>query len=141
MSRQQNRWFPDGRASGKPRLQSGWTLTDEVWDAERAGGAELVLLRLRPPDSLLLGLSVNASTRRTFVFEGVSDFKLDGQLMLGEVGIGWDVLGTFMLVGSVARVDGRLVYFMELSNAVICFASHRGFEAGGIAGSLADSNA
>jgi hypothetical protein len=107
---------------------------DEVWDAERAGGAELFLLRLKAPDSLLLGLSVNAGARRTLVFDGVADFQLDGQLVLGDEGIGWDVLGTFMLVGSAERVDGRLVYFMELSNAVVCFASHRGFEPDDTAG-------
>lgn len=128
MSREQSRWFPEERPSRRPRLEPGWTLVGGEWESESAGGAELELIRLNSPHSLLLGLRLNGGADLSLVFEGVVDFQFDGQLALGERGMGSDVLETSMLVGRGPRADGCLVYFMELANAIVCFASQPGFE-------------
>lgn len=60
---------------------------------------------------------------RRFAFHDVTDLQLDGSFDLGMTATGWGVLGTSMLVAERERGDGRLVYVLERSNALVCFAS------------------
>lgn len=118
MSTCKNRWLPESRRIASAR--SGWRLADdEFWDE----GVELFQIQLDPPDSISLGFTIGSGRTRILEFRGLVDVQIDGPLFMAQGGMGWDILDISMITGSPPRNDGRLVYFMELANAIICFAS------------------
>lgn len=66
---------------------------------------------------------VGNHTAYHFVFREVVDIQLDGDVQFGTTDLGWEVMGTDMLVVAGPRADRRLVYVLELSNTLPCFAS------------------
>lgn len=124
MPKHESRWFP-GHPIVTQRFSYGWQLTGGgVWDAEDYDG-EVALKRLSfvPAGALEIVMSGDVYSSYHFTFTGVVDVQIDGSVHTGETNLGWLVLGTAMLVADHQRTDGRVVYVLELANALICFAS------------------
>lgn len=120
----ESRWFP-GQHGASQRFESGWQLAaGRRWDAEDVeGGVELTGLRLAPSRTLELDFVIDEREPRRFVFADITEFQVDGAFDLGTTAAGWEVMGTAMFVAERERDDGRLVYVLELSNGLVCFAS------------------
>lgn len=119
-----SRWFP-GELGASQRFERGWQLSaGQRWDAEEVeGGVDLVCLRLTPMRTLELDFLVEERKQRRFEFHDIAEIQIDGSFDLGLTTAGWEVMGTSMLVADGHRDDLRLVYVLELSNALVCFAS------------------
>ena len=122
----ENRWFPGQRAN--PRFEfGGWRLaTGERWDAEAFEDVDLAGFHLDATRALVLDFRIEAHNSRRLEFPEVGDLQVEGSFDFGKTPLGWEVMGTQMLVGDHERDDGRLVYVLELSNALLCFASRPG---------------
>lgn len=58
------------------------------------------------------------------MFGAVADFQVDGDFQIGYTAdLGWEVMGTDMIVAAQPRSDGRHVYVLELPNAILSWAS------------------
>lgn len=124
MSTRESRWFP-GHSNVAQRFVYGWQLTGgQRWDAEDCAG-EVALNRVSfvPARALEIDLVVDTQSCYRFTFADVVDIQIDGSVHLGETNQGWAVLGTAMLEANHRRTDGRLVYVVELADALVCFAS------------------
>jgi hypothetical protein len=108
------------------RYERGWLLSDGLrWDAEAVvGGVDLVGLLLRS-GALTLEFSLADNGRIRFVFGSVADFKIDGDFQFGyDSDLGWEVMGTDMVVAAQPSSDGRQIYVLELPSALLWWASH-----------------
>lgn len=121
----QNRWFPGQRSRALQFGDGGWVLeTGRRWDAEQLGGeVRLRHLEVVPPDILHLDFVVDGGESWRVEFRGITDLQVDGDFSVGATIQGWRVVGTTMLVSTSGRADGRLVYDLELPNAMVVVAS------------------
>lgn len=128
MSSKRSRWFPGQEL--RQRLEYGWVLTDgEQWDGTADGGSDLTSFHLAASRTLSLEfrLRLEAPTFRVVQFDRLSELKVEGDLQWeGETDMGWEVLDTNMLVAARPREDGRVVYLLQLPDAIVCFASAPG---------------
>lgn len=127
MSKVESRWFP-GHWDLPQRFVYGWRLADgRRWDAEDYDD-EVVLSQISfvPTKALDITMIVADGASYHLTFPDVVDIQVDGAVHLGETNRGWEVLGTPMLQANHQRSDERLIYVVELSSALICFASRIG---------------
>ncbi len=74
--------------------------------------------------ALTLEFSLADGGRSRFVFGAVADFQVDGYFQIGYTAdLGWEVMGTDMIVAPQPRSDSRQVYVLELPNAILGWAS------------------
>lgn len=121
--RPDSRWFPGQWVRGE---SSGWLLADgEHWAGADTHAVDLASLVIVPPSTLTLSLVIDADTKWTLQFDGLSELQADGDLQVGLTESGWEVLdfGLSMLTADRPRDDGRLVYMLVLPSTLICFAS------------------
>lgn len=124
-------WFQLREGDRRTRLRSGWILAGgEILDPDRLGGADLAKVELVSPTTLRVGLIVGDRGLYAIEFSGLAQIELWGDLGLGVVEEGWEVFGVSMLLSDSTRADGKLVYFLELPRASLCFASLPGIRVG-----------